>query len=157
VRTVRRGLACGDYAISHDGQLVCAVERKTVTDLVSSLTSGRLRYALGELSALPRAAVVVEQSYARIFNVGHVPGAKVADRLAELQVGWPKVPIVYCDTRKLAENGPTATSPPPTLGARRTRSSSPNPDQRTSIDPDWTVRAATDGRGASCVGTRQRI
>ncbi|MEA2210661.1 MAG: hypothetical protein QOF83_609 [Solirubrobacteraceae bacterium] len=103
VRTVRRGLACGDYAISHDGQLVCAVERKTVADLVSSLTSGRLRYALGELSALPRAAVVVEQSYARIFNVEHVQGAKVADGLAELQVRWPNVPIVYCDTRKLAE------------------------------------------------------
>jgi hypothetical protein len=103
VRTVRRGLACGDYAISHDGQLICAVERKTVGDLVSSLTSGRLRYALGELSALPRAAVVVEQSYARIFSVEYVQGAKVADGLADLQVRWPDVPIVYCDTRKLAE------------------------------------------------------
>lgn len=103
VRTVRRGLACGDYAIGHDGRLVGAVERKTVTDLVSSLTSGRLRYAMGELSALPRAAVVVEQSYARIFTAEYVQGAKVADGLAELQVRWPNVPIVYCDTRKLAE------------------------------------------------------
>lgn len=103
VRTVRRGLACGDYAISHDGQLVCSVERKTVTDLVSSLTSGRLRYAMAELSAMPRAAVVVEQSYARIFTVEHVQGARVADGLAELQARWPNVPIVYCDTRKLAE------------------------------------------------------
>jgi hypothetical protein len=103
VRTVRRGLACGDYAISHDGKLVCAVERKTVTDLVSSLTSGRLRYALGELSVLPRAAVVVEQSYARIFTVEYVQGATVADGLADLQARWPNVPIVYCDTRKLAE------------------------------------------------------
>lgn len=103
VRTGRRGLPCGDYAISHDGRLVGAVERKTVADLVSSLTSGRLRYALGELSALPRAAVVVEQSYARIFTAEHVQGAKVADGLAELQVRWPNVPIVYCDTRKLAE------------------------------------------------------
>lgn len=103
VRTVRRGLSCGDYAITHDGHVVCAVERKTITDLVSSLTSGRLRYAMGELSALPRAAVVVEQSYARIFTVEHIHGARVADGLAELQVRWPNVAIVYCDTRKLAE------------------------------------------------------
>jgi Lsr2 protein len=58
---------------------------------------------MGELSALPRAAVVVEQSYARIFTAEHVQGAKVADGLAELQVRWPSIPIVYCDTRKLAE------------------------------------------------------
>ena len=103
VRTVRRGLACGDYAISDRGRLVCSVERKTVSDLVASLTSGRLRYAMGELAALPRAAVVVEQSYARVFTVEYVPGAKVADGLAELQIRWPNVPIVYCDTRKLAE------------------------------------------------------
>jgi len=51
-RPVRRGLSCGDYAVTVQGQIVAAVERKSVADLVSSLTSGRLRYALGELSAL---------------------------------------------------------------------------------------------------------
>jgi hypothetical protein len=103
VRTVRRGLVCGDYAISHDGRITCAVERKTVDDLVSSLTSGRLRFALSELAGLPRAAVVVEGGYARIFAQRHVPGAMVADGLAELQVRYPSVPIVHCDSRKLAE------------------------------------------------------
>jgi hypothetical protein len=103
VQTVRRGLACGDYAISQDGRLICAVERKTIDDLVSSLTSGRLRFALSELAGLPRAAVVVEAGYARVFAQRHVSGAKVADGLAELQVRYPSVPIVHCDTRKLAE------------------------------------------------------
>ena len=60
---MRRGLSCGDYAIAPQGQIVAAVERRSVADLASSLTSGRLRFALGELSALPRAAVVVEQHY----------------------------------------------------------------------------------------------
>jgi ERCC4 domain len=64
VRTVSRGLPCGDYAVctgpAADARLVAAVERKSLPDLVSSLTSGRLRFALGELAALPRAAVVVE-------------------------------------------------------------------------------------------------
>ena len=103
VRTARRGLPCGDYAISVDGRVVCAVERKSIGDLVASVTSGRLGYALGELAALPRAAVVVEEGYSRVFAVAHVRPATVADGLAELQVRWPNVPIVHCESRKLAE------------------------------------------------------
>ncbi|HVE45898.1 MAG TPA: ERCC4 domain-containing protein [Acidimicrobiales bacterium] len=103
VRTVRRGLPCGDYAVSINGKLVAAVERKSLADLVSSLTSGRLRFALGELAALPRAAVVVEERYSQIFNLTRVRPALVADGLAELQVRWPTIPITFCDNRKLAE------------------------------------------------------
>lgn len=103
VRAVKRGLACGDYAVAVDGRVVCAVERKSISDLVASLTSGRLRYALTELAALPRAAVVVEEGYSRVFAVKYVRPAMVADGLAELQVRWPTVPIVHCENRKLAE------------------------------------------------------
>lgn len=103
VRTVTRGLACGDYATTRGGQLVAAVERKSLADLVSSLTSGRLRFALGELATLPRAAVVVEDRYSRIFALDRVRPAQVADGLAELQVCLPTIPIVFCETRKLAE------------------------------------------------------
>lgn len=103
VRAVRRGLACGDYAVAAGGRLVAAVERKSLADLVSSLTAGRLRYALGELATLPRAAVVVEDRYSRIFALERVRPALVADGLAELQVRWPTIPIVFCETRKLAE------------------------------------------------------
>ncbi len=103
VRTVSRGLACGDYAVALDGALVAAVERKSLADLVSSLVNGRLRFALGELAALPRAAVVVEDRYSRVFSLERVRPARVADGLAELQVRWPTIPIVFCETRKLAE------------------------------------------------------
>ncbi|HWC12078.1 MAG TPA: ERCC4 domain-containing protein [Acidimicrobiales bacterium] len=103
VRTVRRGLPCGDYAVAVGGQLVAAVERKSLPDLVSSLTSGRLRYALGELATLARAAVVVEDRYSRIFTLERLRPAQVADGLAELQVRWPTIPITFCETRKLAE------------------------------------------------------
>ena len=102
-RALKRGLACGDYAVAVDGRVVCAVERKSVEDLVGSLTSGRLRYALAELAALPRAAVVVEEGYSRVLAVKYVRAATVADGLAELQIRWPNVPIVHCETRKLAE------------------------------------------------------
>jgi hypothetical protein len=103
VRTVRRGLSCGDYAVCSGGRVVGAVERKSLADLVSSLTSGRLRYALSELASLPRAAVVVEEGYSRVFRLEYIRGAMVADGLAELQVRWPNVPIAFCETRKLAE------------------------------------------------------
>ena len=102
-RVVRRGLACGDYAVAVDGRLTAAVERKSLVDLGSSVTSGRLRFALGELAALPRAAVVVEDRFSRIFALTHVRPAQVADGLAELQVRWPTIPILFCETRKLAE------------------------------------------------------
>ena len=81
VTTSRRGLACGDYAVSLGGAVVAAVERKSLPDLVSSLTSGRLRFALGELAALPRAAVVVEERYSKVFGVTWVRPSVVADGL----------------------------------------------------------------------------
>lgn len=78
-------------------------ERKSVPDLVSTLTSGRMRYALGELAALPRAAVVVEERYSKIYKQTYFRPALVADLIAECQVRWPSVPIVFCETRSLAE------------------------------------------------------
>lgn len=102
-RTTSRALPCGDYGIALDGTLVAAVERKSLPDLLSSLTSGRLRYALGELASLPRAALVVEDRYSQIFKQERVRPALVADGIAECQVRWPTIPIVFCETRGLAE------------------------------------------------------
>jgi hypothetical protein len=100
---VKRALPCGDYGLIDGGRLIAAVERKSLTDLVASLTGGKLRYALAELAALPRAAVVVEDRYSAVFKLDHVRPAMVADGLAELQIRWPNVPIVFCETRQLAE------------------------------------------------------
>jgi ERCC4 domain/Lsr2 len=103
VRTTSRGLPCGDYAIILDGTLVAAVERKSMPDLIGSLTSGRLRYALGQLATLPRAAVVVEDRYSQIYKQDRVRPPLVADGIAECQVRWPNIPIIFCETRSLAE------------------------------------------------------
>ncbi|MDQ4132743.1 MAG: hypothetical protein M3179_05935 [Actinomycetota bacterium] len=103
VRTASRALPCGDYAVTLGGDLIASVERKSLADLVSSVTSGRLRFALGELAALPRAAVIVEDRYSKIFTLDRVRPALVADGLAELQVRWPTVPIVFGENRKLSE------------------------------------------------------
>ncbi len=103
VRTVRRALPCGDYGLILAGALVAVVERKSLADLLSSLTSGRLRYALGELATVPRAAVVVEDRYSRLFKQEWVRPSLVADGIAECQIRWPTIPIVFCETRSLAE------------------------------------------------------
>lgn len=102
VDRVRRRLPAGDYAVELDGAVVAAVERKSLPDLVSSITTGKLRYQLVELAALPRAAVVVEDRWSAVFRLERVRPAVVANGLAELQVRFPAVPIVFCETRPLA-------------------------------------------------------
>ena len=46
-----------------------AVERKSLTDLVSTRTSRKLRHLLAELVALPAAAVVVEDRYSAVSKL----------------------------------------------------------------------------------------
>ncbi len=101
--TIRRRLPVGDYAVLLNDEVVAAVERKTIEDLSGSLLSGRLTYALAELTALPRAAVVVEDRYSRLFKLEHAPGARVAESLSEAQARFPSVPVVFCETRPLAQ------------------------------------------------------
>ena len=114
VRVERRALPVGDYAVAapaspdagdgaDTGDVVAVVERKSLPDLVGSLRNGRLRFRLGELAAVPRAAVVVEDRWSQVFALEHARPAVVADGLAELQVRWPGVPMVFCETRSLAE------------------------------------------------------
>lgn len=96
-------LAVGDYAVELDGQVVAAVERKSLEDLSSSLLNGKLRYALAELGGIRRAAVVVEDRYSRIFGLTHVRPAVIADAIAECQARHPAVPIIFAETRALAQ------------------------------------------------------
>lgn len=103
VATVKQALPCGDYGLVLDGRLVASVERKSLADLVAGLTGGKLRYQVADLAALPRAAVVVEDRYSQLFKLDRVRPAVVADGLAELQVRWPNVPVVFCESRQLAE------------------------------------------------------
>jgi len=101
--TRRQALVAGDYAVAHDGQVVASVERKSIADLVSTLTTGKLRYLLAALADLSHAALVVEDRYSAVFKLEHVRPAIVAEGLAEAQVRFPTVPIVFCDTRPLAQ------------------------------------------------------
>jgi hypothetical protein len=101
--TARRALTVGDYAVEIDGDLAAVVERKSLDDLVSTMLGGKLRYVLAALSAVPRAALVVEDRYSSVFKLAHVRPGLVVEGLAEAQVRFPSVPIVFCETRLLAQ------------------------------------------------------
>lgn len=101
--TARRALHAGDYGVFDGDRLLASVERKSLQDLVGTLTSGRMRYLLADLAALPAAAVVVEDRYSSVFKLDRVRPAVVADSLGECQARFPSVPIVFCETRALAQ------------------------------------------------------
>ncbi len=101
--TVRRKLGAGDYAIEVDGVIAAAIERKTLTDLVSTLTGGKLGFLLADLAVLPHGAVVVEDRYSAVFKLDFVRPAVVAEGIAEMAVRYPTVPILFLETRQLAQ------------------------------------------------------
>lgn len=101
--TVKKALSCGDYAVVEDGNAVAAVERKSLADLISSLMNGRLRFQMAELAGVRRAAVVIEDKYSGVFKNDYAKPATVADGIAELAIRYPAVPIIFCESRSLAE------------------------------------------------------
>jgi hypothetical protein len=101
--TERRALPAGDYGIAHDGEIVAVVERKSLHDLVRRLIDGQLTYALADMAAIPRAAVVVEDRYSNLFKLEHTKPGFVTEMLAALTVRYPTVPIHFAETRPLAE------------------------------------------------------
>jgi ERCC4-type nuclease len=69
VKTVQKTLQTGDYSIEGlEGQI--AVERKSHSDLVGSVSSGRDRFEreFVRMSTMPYAAVIVEASMAEILH-----------------------------------------------------------------------------------------
>jgi len=101
--TERHALPAGDYGVAHDGQIVAAVERKSLDDLVHRLIDGQLTYAIADMATLPRAAVVVEDRYSNLFKLEHTQPGFVTELLAALTVRYPTVPIHFAETRPLAE------------------------------------------------------
>jgi Lsr2 len=58
---------------------------------------------MAELSALPRAAVVVEDRYSQVFKLPHADGGRAAEQLAEACARFPSVPVMFAETRPLAQ------------------------------------------------------
>jgi ERCC4 domain len=101
--TERQALPAGDYGIAHDDEIAAVVERKSLHDLVRRLIDGQLTYAIADIAALPRAAVVVEDRYSSLFKLEYTKSGFVTELLAALTVRYPTVPIHFAETRPLAE------------------------------------------------------
>jgi hypothetical protein len=103
-RTVREALATGDYGVRDPGgRMAAVVERKSLADLAGGLNNGTLVFELARLAEAPRAAVVVEDRYSSLVKFAHAPGGFLPDMLARVQVRYPTVPILFLETRPLAE------------------------------------------------------
>jgi len=104
-RLASNGDPCGSVTMpsSDDDNLAGVIERKTLADLSSSLVDGSLTYLLADLSTMTRAALVVEDRFSAVFKLEHVQPGWVAELLAAVQVRYRNVPIVFCETRPLAE------------------------------------------------------
>lgn len=101
--TSRRALVVGDYAVEVDGEVVGVVERKKLAEIAGNVVDGSLLVTLAELATARRAAIVVEDRWADVFRLEHVAPSMVAEMLAAAQVRYPNVPIVFCETRPLAQ------------------------------------------------------
>ncbi|WP_412176929.1 ERCC4 domain-containing protein [Mycobacterium heckeshornense] len=75
-----RTLPCGEYGLVVDGPRVASVERKSLADLVGSLTGGKLRYQIADPAALPRAALVVDYSRSMIVTLAVPPPSHMVCR-----------------------------------------------------------------------------
>lgn len=103
VTTTRGALPAGDYGVYSDGNLLAAVERKTLENFLASLSDGTLAFQLQRLSELPAAAVVVESHYSDVFRQPGSRASWLADVLARLQLRYKEIPIVFADSRRYAE------------------------------------------------------
>jgi ERCC4 domain len=101
--TTKRALTIGDYGVEHNGILVAVVERKGLVDFVATLTGGKLRYLMAALASVNHSALVVEERYSSIFKLDRVRPLVIAEGIAEAQVRFPTVPIVFAETRPLAQ------------------------------------------------------
>jgi ERCC4-type nuclease len=99
----RVAVEAGDYGVRDGERWLAVVERKSVEDLIGSLSNGTLAFQLARLAELPLAAVVVEGRYPALFEVPRVQDGWLPDVLARLQVRYREVPIVFADSRKFAE------------------------------------------------------
>ena len=102
--TVKRALPVGDYGVvDSGGEVVAVVERKSLEDLVSTIVGGKLWTLLAALSGVGHSAVVVEDRYSALFKLTRVRPAVIVTQIAEAAVRYPAVPVVFAETRPLAQ------------------------------------------------------
>lgn len=105
-REERSVLPAGDYALLENGEIAAVVERKTMEDMVSSLSNLRiLHQAVSELEAYPLSALVIEAEYADFLKpdkIRPLNPSYCARAFAELVALHASVIVHFAGSRKLA-------------------------------------------------------
>jgi ERCC4-type nuclease len=104
VTTIKKALPVGDYGVYLHGELIATVERKSLSDLVKGLSEGDIAFQFAALASMPTAAVVVDARYSQLLKLPEGRGGWAADRVARLQTRYTNVPIVWADSKALAED-----------------------------------------------------
>lgn len=111
--TQRQALCAGDYAIVHHSSTVAAVERETISHLLTSVVGGSLGFALVDISALPHAAVAVEGRYSDVPRDPRLRSASGSTGWPRLRCGIHASPPSTWGAGPLRRTSPTACSSPP--------------------------------------------
>jgi len=102
----RGAIAAGDYALMDGEKMLAVVERKTLDNLLADFgMMPVLHQRLAELAACDNHALVIEAPYADFLNpkkVHHYTPSFCAKAIAELYALHPKLRIVFCANRKVA-------------------------------------------------------
>jgi predicted Zn-ribbon and HTH transcriptional regulator len=104
--TERGHLPVGDYALVDGDHVLAVVERKTLDNLLAAFgTMQALHQQVAELTSHEQHALVVEAPYADFLNpkkVHHYNAAFCGKALAELYALHPRLRLVFCANRKVA-------------------------------------------------------
>jgi hypothetical protein len=105
-RTERGPLPTGDYALMDEDKIMAVVERKTFDNLLADFGAMPvLHQRLAELVTYEHHALVIEALYADFLNprkVKYYTSAFCARVIGELYVLHPRLRIVFCANRKMA-------------------------------------------------------
>lgn len=93
----------GNYAAIVEGQIIAAVERKTIEDFATSLVDGSLGFVMAELATLPSAAVAIEGTYSALLRHRYTHTGLIPELLARLLIRYPHALMNFLESRKVAQ------------------------------------------------------
>lgn len=105
--TVVKGLSIGDYGLLNCPDI--AIERKSINDLIGSLSKGRERFEkeLRKGAQLPYFALVIEASLSDLAN-GRYVSNMLPKSVVQTLLSWSLkygTHIFFCENREYAERG----------------------------------------------------
>jgi len=88
-------LSVGDYQISED----VVIERKTLSDLESSIIDGRIFNQLKDLTLIKRSALIIEGDFSKLYSSKRINGKAIIGLLTSIGLNY-RIPIFFTKNQK---------------------------------------------------------